>query len=91
MRFILFIILTSCSGNSSTNECASNSDCDSKEFCKASSCEALGECRMKPEICAEIWSPVCGCDNKTYSSACHANEAGVNILKQGECESSNSR
>ncbi len=35
-------------------------------------------------VCAQIWLPVCGTDNKTYSNACSANCAGVKF-KAGNC------
>ena len=39
-----------------------------------------------PEIyCAELYQPVCGQDNITYSNSCEANLAGINIISKGEC------
>ena len=45
-----------------------------------------GECRETPEVCAEIFAPVCGCDGETYGNACEAGVAGVSIEHQGTCE-----
>jgi hypothetical protein len=42
---------------------------------------------QKPDVCAEIWDPVCGCDNRTYSNACFAAMAGKNVDYEGECVS----
>ncbi|KAL7539460.1 hypothetical protein ACHAXR_009304 [Thalassiosira sp. AJA248-18] len=55
-------------------------------FCKGESCTAInGECTPKPTMCAEIYSPVCGCNGKTYGNECEANGMGVSILSDGEC------
>jgi hypothetical protein len=78
------------------NDCGgfSGQSCESYAWCDyaddAPACggaDALGECKIRPETCPEIFSPVCGCDGTTYSSECHAHGAGVDIASTGECDS----
>jgi hypothetical protein len=36
-------------------------------------------------VCTEQYDPVCGCNNKTYSNACHAACASISVDYVGEC------
>ena len=55
-----------------------------KDLCGAA--DAPGICRARPEICTRDYTPVCGCDGKTYSNACVANSNGVSVSSQGMCK-----
>ena len=46
----------------------------------------IGTCTEIPENCIEIFDPVCGCDNTTYSNACFASAALTGVSRRGECE-----
>jgi hypothetical protein len=65
--------------------------CAKDEYCKydagtlCGAADATGMCSKMPEACTDQVSPVCGCDSKTYSSACEAGLAGVSVAAQGEC------
>lgn len=66
--------------------------CDPGQYCDypvAAQCGAAdqtGECRVAPDVCADIYDPVCGCDGRTYGNACEAAAAEVSVASEGECE-----
>jgi hypothetical protein len=65
--------------------------CSSGTYCKYAdgSCgagAAIGTCTTIPSTCAGATpSPVCGCDGKTYDSACAAQAAGISVSATGAC------
>jgi len=68
--------------------------CGGDEYC-AFPAEALcgaadqtGTCVGKPQVCPELYKPVCGCDDKTYGNACDAASAGVSAKADGACGTS---
>jgi len=48
--------------------------------------DAPGVCTRRPEVCIQIFDPVCGCDGRTYSNACQANSEGVSVDPRGDCD-----
>lgn len=44
-----------------------------------------GQCVAIPNACPPVVQPVCGCDNKNYSSNCVRTLAGVGLRKEGIC------
>jgi hypothetical protein len=65
--------------------------CPEGEFCdypieaRCGAADRAGTCRAIPEVCAEIYLPVCGCDDQTYGNACEAASRGVSVRSEGEC------
>ena len=68
--------------------CQDNGQCDRSQFCQKRSgkCSGAGQCATRPQVCIDLFDPVCGCNKVTYSNSCFANMAGVNILHAGACE-----
>jgi hypothetical protein len=68
--------------------CTSNADCSTGDFCEKTEgdCGGTGMCMAKPFACPLFVSPVCGCDKKTYTNYCYAQQAGVSLAYGGGCE-----
>ena len=60
--------------------CKENSECADGQYCDTSpACapEAAGSCKSRPEVCAQVFAPVTGCDVKLYGNACEAAREGI--------------
>jgi hypothetical protein len=70
--------------------CSTNAQCSTDELCykPVGQCDGGGRCRQRPDLCPEIFKPVCGCNGVTYSNECFARAAGVNVRHNGKCGTS---
>lgn len=66
--------------------CESNGDCMASDYCASDvSCDEPGACVARPNACASVFDPVCGCDGTTYDNSCEAAAAGVRVELDGAC------
>ncbi len=74
---------TPCGGESDL-ACATGSFCKYETGCGETI--VAGICEAIPDVCTDIYAPVCGCDGETYASDCVAWGNSINIATEGECE-----
>lgn len=67
------------------NTCTASQFCDFSDAAMCGYADGTGVCRARPEVCTTLYSPVCSCDGTTYSNACAAQSAGVDVLHAGPC------
>jgi hypothetical protein len=78
--------VTAC-GSRGQPACPADQYCDYPAGSNCGAADGGGQCQPKPQVCTQIYQPVCGCDGKTYGSSCAAASAGVSVQKTGECSS----
>lgn len=77
--------VTAACGGIAGLQCEASQWCDYPADAACGAADQQGTCRARPEACAKIHDPVCGCDGRSYGNACEANAAGTAVLRRGEC------
>ncbi|MGE0789911.1 MAG: Kazal-type serine protease inhibitor domain-containing protein [Sandaracinaceae bacterium] len=65
--------------------CRPSQFCDYPDSFFCGGFDGTGTCMPRPEVCDATVDPVCGCDGATYTNACMANMAGVDVNHTGGC------
>ena len=65
--------------------CAKGSYCNSIVRGRCPGPSSFGVCAKKPDLCTDLFAPVCGCDGQTYSNSCFAAAVGVAVEHAGAC------
>jgi hypothetical protein len=66
--------------------CAAGLFCEEEAGQCAIIADGTGICTQVPEVCPEVFDPVCGCDGRTYSNDCVRQIARVSKRHDGACE-----
>lgn len=87
---VLLVFSACVPGAPQPESCRKAEDCSHREYCArpVGACDRVGTCRGRPEVCLNVYSPVCGCNGVDYSNACKAAAYGASISRADTCPGS---
>ena len=67
--------------------CTTNDVCAPSAYCAKGRgrCDRAGACAERPNLCLQVYDPVCGCDGQTYSNECVAASHGITVDHLNPC------
>jgi hypothetical protein len=72
-------------GTRGSVQCGADQFCNTEPDTDCGATDRGGVCATKSQVCTDIYKPVCGCDDHTYSNDCTAHAAGVSVKTSGMC------
>lgn len=66
--------------------CADDEYCEFPLELMCGAADGEGVCRPRPEVCEDVYEPVCGCDGVTYGNSCEAAAQGTGVTALGPCQ-----
>ncbi len=72
-------------GTRGAGPCAAGLFCQFPATANCGRADAPGTCQPQPQVCTQIYQPVCGCDGSTYGNSCVAASHGVSVDHTGTC------